>query len=336
LAETRGRPKTSGTTAKDIARRILHHESTVLALVLIALTGILSVLTDGLFTTRRNLVNIVLQSSIRGVASVGQTFVILSGGIDLSLAGVGLLVSLIGTSMLTSDLPLNIVGHPVSMYIVLPIWLVTAAGLGAVNGSLVSRIGMPSLIVTLGMWEITKGLSFVVAGGRQIAKLPESMAFFGQEYIAGVPVPSIIFIVVLVVAYFILNHTIYGRSLYAAGGNPLSAWLSGIDVKKIQLVAFTVSGLLAGLASIILTGRTMSGSMIGTEGLEIDTIASVCIGGVSLMGGRGNLIGVIFGVLIIGAINNGMSILGAAPDLQGVARGAIIISAVAIDYLRRR
>jgi ribose/xylose/arabinose/galactoside ABC-type transport system permease subunit len=336
MAGTVGRPKTSGTTAKDIARRIFHHENTVLALVLIALTGILSFTTGGLLTTKRNLVNILFQSSVRGVASMGQAFVILSGGIDLSVAGIGLLSAILGGTMMTSITKLNIVGYPVPLYVALPVMIIAAAAVGAANGSLVAQIGMPSLIVTLGMWQILKGVSFMISGGYQVCELPEALAFYGQGAVAGVPVPVIVLIAIFAIAYFILYYTSFGRSIYAVGGNLVSSWLSGINVKMIQTMAFTISGLLAGVAGVIITARCMSAQMITLEGLELDSIASVVIGGVSLIGGRGNIIGVLIGVMIIGVINNGMSIMGAPPSLQGVAKGAIIIAAVAIDYLRRR
>jgi ribose/xylose/arabinose/galactoside ABC-type transport system permease subunit len=139
-----------------------------------------------------------------------------------------------------------------------------------------------------------------------------------------------------VISYLVLSYTTFGRSVYAVGGNPVSAWLCGVNLKRIQLIVFIISGFLSGLAAIIMTGRVMSASMKSLTGLELDTIAAVCIGGISLMGGRGSLIGAIVGVLIIGVINNGLSILGASPAMQGIVKGTIIIAAVAVDYLRKR
>jgi len=128
----------------------------------------------------------------------------------------------------------------------------------------------------------------------------------------------------------------FGRAVYAVGGNPASSWLSGINVRAIKLVVFMISGFMAGIAGVIFTSRVMSASMQSLEGLELDSIAAVCVGGVSLMGGKGNIIGVVLGVLIIGIINNGMSVMGAGPALQGIVKGVIIFIAVATDYLRRR
>ena len=140
---------------------------------------------------------------------------------------------------------------------------------------------------------------------------------------------------VAVIAYFVLNHTTYGRSIYATGGNPVSAWLSGIKVRNILFSVYVISGFLASLAGVIMTSRVMSASLDSLKGLEMDSIAAVVIGGISLMGGKGTLVGVVLGVLILGVINNGMSVLGADPAFQGIVKGIIIIAAVTIDYVRR-
>jgi ribose/xylose/arabinose/galactoside ABC-type transport system permease subunit len=329
------RPIDSGNTWKVTARRLFRHENAVLIFVLIALIGGFAGVSKGLTSRLANALNIMLQSSIRGVASIGQLFVLLSGNIDLSVGGMGLFCAILGSLLMTTQ-AYNIVGFPVSMYLVLPIMLLVGAGWGASNGLLTSRIGMPSLIVTLGMWKMTEGIAFQLSAGHSITMLPEKLAWIGQGTIGDVPVPALIFIGVAVVAYFVLRHTTFGRSVYAVGGNVGSAWLSGINVKWTQLLAFVISGFLAGLSGIITIGRIMSASMRTLEGLELDSIAAVCIGGVSLMGGRGNLIGAVIGVMIISVINNGMSVLGAGPAVQDIAKGAIIVTAVAIDYLRRR
>ena len=330
------RPREFSHTAGYIARRFFRNENATLLGVLIALIGGMAVITNGLTISRANMMNILLQSSIRGVASVGQAFVMLSAGIDVSVGGIGLMSAILGASLMTKAPYLNIIGYPVSLYGVIPIMLLVGAAWGVINGLSVSRIRMPALIVTLAMWGITGGVGFQISGGRSISSLPDQMAFVGQGRILGIPVPVIIFIVVAVIAYFVLEHTTFGRSVYAVGGNPVSAWLSGINVKNVQFMVYVISGFLAGSAGVILTGRVMSASMRTLGGLELDSIAAVCVGGVSLAGGKGTLIGAIIGVLIIGVINNGMSVLGAGPAVQGIVKGAIIFTAVAIDYTRRR
>lgn len=323
-------------TAREIAKRFFRHENAVLVLVLVALIGGMAVVTKGLTASRVNMFNILLQSSIRGVASMGQAFVVLSAGIDLSVAGVGLFCATLGSCLMTSNPEVSIVSNPYSIYTAIPIMLLAGACWGVINGSATARLGMPSLMVTLAMWEVSKGAAFLINKGRMIQPLPDNLAFFGAGTVAGVPVPVIIFITVAVIGYFVLYHTTFGRSVYAVGGNPVAAWLTGIKVKNVLFTLYVISGFLAGLAGVIMTARCMSSSMQTLSGLELDTIAAVFIGGISMTGGRGNLLGVIIGVLIIGVINNAMSVLGAGAAIQAVVKGAIIITAVAIDYLRRR
>ena len=336
MAEIVERPKPFSDAAKGIAKRIFRHENTPLIGALAMLIVIFGFITKGITVSRINMTNVLVQSSIRGVAAVGQAFVILTANIDLSVAGVGLFSVMLGSMLMTNRLDENLVGFAVPLLAGIPIMVLTGIAWGALSGSLVSRVGVPALIVTLGVWRITYGAAYFLSEGRVIGELPASLAFFGQGRIAGVPVPIIIFMTVVIIGYFVLNYTTFGRSIYAVGGNPVNAGLCGINVENIKFRVFAISGFLCGVAAVIMLGRVMSGTMRVMQRLEMDTIASVTIGGVSLMGGRGNLIGVIMGVLIIGVINNGMSILGAGPGEMGIVTGAVIISAVTIDYIRRR
>ena len=336
MAEIVEKPKSTSDTARDIARRFFRQENAVLLIVLIALIAGMSAFTHGLTTTRTNLMNVVLQSSMRGIAGIGQAFVILTAGIDVSIGGVGLFCSILGASMTTEAEWLNLIGYPMSPFLAIPIMLLVGIAWGAINGSLVSRVSIPALVVTLGMWQIATGAAYIVSRGRNMSFQPESWAFFGKGVIAGLQVPVIIFIVVAVVAYFVLTHTTFGKAVYATGGNPVMAWLSGIKVKNILFSVFVISGFLVALAAVIFTGRVMSASMSSMLGLEIDSIAAATVGGVSLMGGKGSIIGVVLGALILGVVNNTMGIIGASPATMGIVKGAIIFTAVAVDYIRRR
>jgi len=322
--------------ARSLASQVVRHESFVLSVVLIGLTSVMSVLTQGATTSRVNLLNVLVQSSVRGFASIGQAFVVITAGIDVSVGGVGLFSSILGTSLLTSIVDRNLVGGPIPLMVGVTIMLVSALGWGMFNGVMVSRAYIPPLIATLGIWQITRGAAFNLVKGVTIHKLPDGLAFFGQGEIGDIPVPIILFIVIAVIAYLVLNHTRFGRNIYAVGGNPASAWLSGINVHHVLFAAYAISGLLAGVASVVWAGRIMSSSMDSLTGLEIDSISAVFVGGISVSGGKGNLIGVVIGVIIIGIINNGMSLLGANTAVQGISKGLIIIIAVVIDYLRRR
>jgi len=336
MAEIVEKPKSLSDIARHIAKAILRHENAALGIVLAVLIAGVGGLSRGLSIRPANVRNILLQSSMRGVASVGQAFVILTAGIDISVGGVATFAAIIGAQMMTEAPWLSSVSHPAPVYVGILVMLLVGAAWGTLNGSLVARAGIPALIVTLGMWQITEGVTLDMTGGRAIMHQPESLTFYGQGSIAGVPVPVIIFVVVMVMAYFILDHTTFGRSVYAVGGNPVSAWLSGIKVKNILFSVYVISGFLAGLAGAIMTARVGSATMRAMQGLEFDTITAVCVGGVSIFGGKGTIVGVLLGVLIIGVVNNAMSVLRVSLAVQKVIKGSIIIGAVAIDYMRRR
>ena len=327
--------KPTRATTKDISKRFFKHENTPLLFVLIALILVMGYITGGKTLSFANTKNTLLLSSIRGIGAIGQGMVILTAGIDVSVGGNAMFCSVLGAGVMATNWQ-NIIGNPLPIGLGALIMLVAGLGWGAVNGTLVSRVGIPALISTLGLWQITTGAGLAVSGGHDTGWQPEGLAWFGSGNIAGVPVPVIIFIVVAIIAYFVLNHTTYGRSVYATGGNPVSAWLSGVDVKRVFFSVYAVAGFLAGLAAFTMLGRMMFASNRSLEGLEIDSIAAATVGGISLMGGRGTLLGVVLGTLIIGVVNNAMTVLSADPATSGIVKGAIIILAVVIDYIRRR
>jgi ribose/xylose/arabinose/galactoside ABC-type transport system permease subunit len=216
------------------------------------------------------------------------------------------------------------------------IMLFVSTAIGSTTGLAVSRIKMPALIVTFALWIALKGVALRLTGGYIITNIPPQIDFLGQRFIAGFPVIGIAFISIAAITYFVLEHTTFGRSVYATGGNPSGAWLSGINVNRIIVTVFAISGLMAGVASWATMSRISCFTMAAVEGLEIDAIAITVVGGISLMGGRGSVIGVVIGTFIFGVISNGMNIMGVAPAFQTIAKGLIIYAAVAIDYLRRR
>jgi putative xylitol transport system permease protein len=321
--------------AKDIARRFFRHENTPLLFVLIALVLIMGYLTGGSTLSLANTKNTLLLSSIRGIAAIGQAFVILTAGIDVSVGGIGMFCSVLGAGVMATNWQ-NIIGHPLPWGLGALIMITAGLGWGAVNGTLVSRVGIPALISTLGLWQITTGVGLFVGKGHDIGWQPEGLAWWGSGTIGGVPVPTVIFIIVAVISYFVLTYTTYGRGVYATGSNPVTAWLSGVNVKMVLFSVYAIAGFLAGLASFGMVGRMMFASSRSLEGLEIDTIAAATVGGISLMGGRGTLMGVVLGTLIIGVVNNAITVLNADPSTAGIVKGAIIILAVVIDYARRR
>jgi ribose/xylose/arabinose/galactoside ABC-type transport system permease subunit len=316
--------------ARRIARRVMANENSVLGLILIVLIAIFAGLTSGLNLTQRNVLGVLVQSSVRGIAAMGQTFVILTGGIDLSVGSIALLTMGMAAMYMQGK-----VGYGPTAAGIL-IMLLVSMGIGSTTGLAVSRIKMPALIVTFALWIALKGMALRLTGGYIITNIPPQIDFLGQRFIAGFPVIGIAFISIAAITYFVLEHTTFGRSVYATGGNPSGAWLSGINVNRIIVVVFAISGLMAGVASWATMSRIDCFTMAAVEGLEIDAIAITVVGGISLMGGRGSVIGVVIGTFIFGVISNGMNIMGVAPAFQTIAKGLIIYAAVAIDYLRRR
>ena len=324
-----------GEKAREIAKRVFKHENFVLVIVLLVITVSLAVITKGVSIRSTNIKNIILFSAPRGLVAIGQFFVILTAGIDLSLAGTAVMCVLLGGRMMTLMAAKQIFHPPLSVTQTIPIMLLAGLVVGAFNGTIVSRVGVPALIVTLGMSIMAKGGGLLISMG-SVYELPRELAFIGQGEIGGVPVSIIIFAAVAAVAHFILYHTTFGKSVYAVGGNPVTAYLSGIRTKSVLLTVYMISGVLAALAALILLSRTLVATNVMAQGLELDSIAACVLGGVSLSGGRGSLIGVIIGVLIISTINNGMIVLAVDPRIQDLVRGGVIFAAVAVDSWRRK
>jgi ribose/xylose/arabinose/galactoside ABC-type transport system permease subunit len=315
-------------------RRVVSNEYFALTAILVSLIGAMAVMTHGAFLTATNLTSLLLRSSIIGIVAIGQTFVMLSAGIDLSVGGIAILTSCLGASLMTESS--RYVGHlPVALGIL--IMLLVAAAMGAANGAMVSRLRMSPLIVTLAMWQIGIGIAFeATKEGETIQQMPESLAFFGKGQIGGIPTPIIILVLAVIVGYLVLRHTGFGRSIYAVGSSEVSAWLSGIKTQNIRFWVYVISGFCAGIAGLINLSRIMAADIMGLYGLEIDSIVVVVVGGVSLFGGKGSIISVVLAVLILGAVGNGMNLLGLNIYMQWVVKGMIILIAVGIDTLSRR
>jgi len=333
MPDNRQNEKSFASVLKENWLKVVRNEHFALGAILAGLIAVMTVRTGGAFLTATNIRSLLLRSSIRGIAAVGQAFVMLSTGIDLSVGGMAILVSCLGASLM-SESPRYAAHLPVALGVL--IMVLVGIGLGASNGVMVSRFRMSPLIVTLAMWQIGIGGAFqVTKEGETVRYLPETLAFFGKGNIGGVPVPIIIFVAAIVVGYLVLNHTSFGRSIYAVGGSEVTAMLSGIKVRNIRFLVYTICGLCAGIAGVIQLSRIMAANTMVLYGLEIDSIAAVVIGGVSLFGGRGSIIGVLLGVLILGVVGNGMNLLGLTIYMQWMVRGGVILIAVVIDSLRR-
>ena len=318
--------------------RLLRNDDVLRLIVLVALVIVFGLLTNGVTYSALGLRNILQQSAIVGIAAIGQAFVILTGAIDVSLYGTGMLVSVVGASALTSRFDLNLFGgDPSSIWTGAGIMLAVGAVMGgAVNGALVAWARIPSLVVTLGIWQIGVGLAQLIGGGYTITDLTPDFGIFGQSSIAGVPIPIVEMLGLFLLAAYVLHHTSFGRSIYAVGGNAGSAYLSGIKVQRIQFAVFVISGIMVSLAAISITSRMMAASARTLTGLQIDSVAAVTVGGVSIFGGKGTILGVLIGTLILAVIDSGLGAIGATTAVQNTVKGAIIIVAASIEYFRPR
>ena len=321
----------------NILKRISASDNLPRLIVLIVLIVVFGVLTDGVTYSPLGLSNILLQSSVTGIAAIGQTFVILAGAIDVSLYGIGVLAGVVGASTLTSRFDLNIVGgEPWPVWAGILSVLLVGLVMGAINGLLVARLRVPALIATFGMWQIGLGLAQLIGGGYTINNLPAELGALGQGSVAGLPFPVIEMFVLFFVAHCVLRYTSFGRSVYAVGGNAASAYLSGIKVERVLFLVFVLSGLMIALAALSIEARMMSVSIRTLSNIQLDSIAAVAIGGVSIYGGRGTVIGVLLGALILSVIDSGLGAMGASTDVQNTVKGAIIILAVSVEFFRRR
>jgi ribose/xylose/arabinose/galactoside ABC-type transport system permease subunit len=290
----------------------------------IAVVVILSIISPS-FLTSRNLLNIVRQSSIHGVMAVGMTFVILTAGIDLSVGSVLALTGVLCASFEHSGLP---------VVLIVIATLGIGAFIGSVNGLIITKGKVTPFVVTLGMMSVARGLAHIYTNGQPISGFGDGFRYIGASDFLGVPVPIIIFVLTILIAAVILRDTRLGRYTYAIGGNEEAVRLSGINVDRFKITAYAISGLTAALGAIILTSRLNAGESIAGTGYELDVIASVVIGGTSLMGGRGSVWGTFIGALLIGTINNGMNLLTIPSYWQLVVKGSIIVGAALLDRLR--
>ncbi|NLA16787.1 ABC transporter permease [Burkholderia cepacia] len=279
------------------------------------------------FLSAANLENVLRQVSINAIIAVGMTCVILTGGIDLS---VGSVMALSGT------LAAGLMVAGVNAVAALAIGIAVGLGFGFLNGLFVAFAGMPPIIVTLATMGIARGLALIYTGGYPIDGLPDWVAFFGSGKVFGIQAPVLIMLVVYAIAWLLLDRMPFGRYVYAIGGNEQATRLTGVRVARVKLIVYTLAGLTSALAAIVLTGRLMSGQPNAGVGFELDAIAAVVMGGTSISGGRGAILGTLVGALLLGVLNNGLNMIGVNPYVQNVIKGGIILLAIYISRERSR
>ncbi|RAZ69359.1 ribose ABC transporter permease [Planococcus maitriensis] len=290
-----------------------------LILIIIIITAI-----NPSFLSMSNILNVLRQVSINALIAFGMTFVILTGGIDLSVGSILALTGAVTAGMMASGI------DPI---LAMLLGLFLGAVLGAINGVIIAKGKVAPFIATLATMTIYRGLTLVYTEGRPVSGLGDSMAFqmLGKGYFLGIPVPVVTMIVSFGILYFILKKTTFGRRVYAVGGNEEASVLSGINADRIKIYVYSLVGALAALASLILTSRLNSAQPTAGNMFELDAIAAVVLGGTSLTGGRGWIVGTLIGALIIGVLNNGLNLIGVSSFFQQVVKGAVILLAVLLD-----
>jgi ribose/xylose/arabinose/galactoside ABC-type transport system permease subunit len=325
--------------AAAAARRAAALRAAGLIAGLAVLLGILNALTHGDFLAPGNVVNVLRQISVNAILAAGQTFVIITAGIDLS---VGSLIALTGVLMAGTLSHEQSAGLGVLLATLVGVGIGGAAG--AINGLPVVKLNLPPFITTLAMMLMARGLAFLYTGGSPIEINNDKFNFIGSGLIGvghlfnipGIPVPVIVMLLVVAVGHFVLTRTRFGRYVYAIGGNEEAARLSGVNVTAVKLSVYIISGALAGVASLLLAGRLNSGIPQSGQGYELQSIAAVVVGGTSLMGGRGSMTGTFVGALLIGMLYNLMNLLNVQSYAQEVVLGMVILAAVLLDELRKR
>lgn len=303
----------------------LSGEMTIFA-VFVAIVLFLAISTPQFLTTA-NILAILVATSLIAVVACGQTFVIITGGIDLSCGSVVALAGVVAGLALQA-------GASTSVGIL--VGILTGLACGLFNGCAVTLLNMNPFIVTLSVLAMARGLAFIVTGGNTIFGFPDAFDRLGGGLIAHFPIAGIISLMAFFLCYLVLSRTVLGSEIYAVGGNREAARLAGIPVSRTLLIVYLVSGAFAGLGGVILTGRLDSAQPIAATGLELNAIAGVVIGGASLFGGRGSMLGTMLGVLLIGVINNGLTLNNVQPFWVQFIQGAVIFAAVLFDSINQK
>lgn len=283
------------------------------------------------FLTTDNLLNVSLQISVTAIMAVGMTFVILTSGIDLSVGALVALTGVVATSLLKVNLPLAL-SFPLAILGGIAVGIVS----GMLAGLFVIKFNITPFIVTLALMTIWRGTAFLYTGGRPIWELPAEFSTLAAGRLLGIPIPTLLMLIVFGVAYVVLNYTRFGRYVYAVGGNKEAARLAGVKTNQIIMGVYIICGALSSMSGIILASRVNSGQPNAGLMYELDVIAAVVVGGTSLFGGRGSVAGTLLGSLLIGVLRNGLNLLNVESYVQQIVVGVVILLAVMLDQLRKK
>ena len=306
---------------------------------LLGLVAILSFLEPG-FRTERNIMNVLRQVSIIGILAVGMTFVILTAGIDLSVGSMVAFTGIVCAATAKGSRSLLAGGttDPGGSRVLLAALAAIGLGLllGFFQGFLIGKLEIPAFVVTLGGLGAWRGATLVFSEGQPISGFSSDFKFWGQGFVGRVPVPVIIFLLFVLIAFIVLRYTQYGRWIYALGGNKEAARLSGLNTTALTISVYAIAGFCAGVGGFLLTSRLNSAEQVAGQNYELQAIAAVVIGGTSLFGGIGGVIGTLIGTLLIGVLNNGLVILNVSPYWQPIVVAIILVASVFFDQLAKR
>lgn len=295
-------------------------------LIIFSLLGLAISLVTENFLTYQNLLNILRQSSIVGLMAIGTTYVIIGGGFDISVGSILALTAAVSIGMQ------SYVSWPVAVVMA----LVVGAFIGFINGALAAWVGIVPIITTLGTMTIVRGLTFMYSGGYPIVGESEEFRFLGSGYLWVIPVPVVLMLVMVIVWQFVLSRTRVGRYVCAVGGNKEASRLSGVAVNYYHILTFVIGGLMAAMAGVVYASRLNSATPLAGQGYELDAIAATVIGGTSVSGGEGTVIGSLIGVLLLNIVNNMFNLMGVPVYVQHLIKGVIILVVVGIDSYSKK
>lgn len=297
------------------------------SLIGLALLCVIITFVSPAFMTLSNITNVFTQVSTNAIIAVGMTFVILTGGIDLSVGS---------TVAISGAFAASIIKSTNNVFLAIIVAGIVGIVIGLINGLLISKGKLQAFIATLATMTIFRGVTLVFTNGTPISKLSESFVNIGNGKLGFIPIPVAITVIVFIIAVYVLTETRFGRYLYALGGNEDSARLSGINTNKIKTLVYVISGFASSIAGVIIASRIGSASPNAGTGFELDAIAAVVIGGTSLAGGEGRITGTLIGALIIGVLNNGLNLMNVSPFYQSIVKGLVILIAVLLDKKSRK
>lgn len=310
---------------KNILKKLLKTKEIGIILILVVLS-ILIQLENPIFLTYSNIIDVCRNTSYTLVIAVGMTFVLIAKGLDLSVGSLTALGGLVSALAMTNGIPI-----PIAVLL----GMMVGAAFGIINAFCIVKLNIPAMIATLGSMYMARGLVMIVTKGSPVFPLPEAFGNFGKGYFLGVPYVVIIAAVLSIIAHWVLSSTTYGRKVYAIGGNAETAKFAGINVAMVTASCYVISGALAALSGILTAARMGSGQPSIGDGTEMTVITAVIIGGTSLNGGAGTILGTVLGALLMNVLTSGMNLVGVSPYWQKFVMGLIIIVAVGADMYQR-